>query len=166
MRCESLPVEGHGKVIWKRSRHHSRDKASLQCNSETRWRRIAATLLGVSFGSYRRRCRDVQMRRCGYVPLRRLGDVPLWHCWVFHLRLIWSAVETYWWDVVIMSPWDIVTTYQWDVVETYHWAVLATFHWDVIGCFNWNVPAMSLGRARRRRYDVARMSCCRLGQLW
>ena len=166
MRCENLPVEGHGKVIWKRSRHHSRDKASLQCNSETRWRRIAATLLGFSFGSYRRRCRDVQMRRCGYVPLRRLGDVPLWHCWVFHLRLIWSAVETYWWDVVIMSPWDIVTTYQWDVVETYHWAVLATFHWDVIGCFNWNVPAMSLGRARRRRYDVARMSCCRLGQLW
>ena len=88
MRCENLPGECHDKVIWKRSRHHSRDKASRQCNSETWWRRIAATLLGVSFGSNRRRCRDVQMRRRGYVPLRRLG----WHATV---TLLGVSFETY-----------------------------------------------------------------------
>ena len=52
------------------------------------WRRIAATLLGVSFGSYRRRRRYVLMGRREYVPLRRLGDVPLRRRWVFHMRLI------------------------------------------------------------------------------
>ena len=51
-------------------------------------RRATATLLGFSFGSYRRRRRDVLMGRRGYVPLRRLGDVPLRLRWVFHLRLI------------------------------------------------------------------------------
>ena len=61
---------------------------SQQRNSETWWRRTTATLLGVSFGSYRRRRRDVLMGRRGYVPLRRLGDVPLRRLWVFHLRLI------------------------------------------------------------------------------
>ena len=96
----------------KRSRDRSRDKASRQRNSETWWRRTTATLLGVSFGSYRRRRRDVLMGRRGYVPLRLLGDVPLRRRWVFHLRLIWEVGETYWWDVVIMSPWDVVTTYQ------------------------------------------------------
>ena len=75
---------------------------SRQRNSETWWRHITATLLEVSFGSYRRCCRDVLMGRRGYVPLR--------HLWVFHLRLIWDVVETYWWDVVITSPWDVVTT--------------------------------------------------------
>ena len=88
MRCENLPAGGHGKVIWKRSGDRSRDKASRQRNSETWWRRTTATLLGVSFGSYRRRHRDVLMGRCGYVPLRRPGDVPLRRRWVFHLRLI------------------------------------------------------------------------------
>ena len=103
MRRENLPAGGHDKVIWKRSRDRSRDKASRQRNSETWWRRTTATLLGVSFGSYRRRRRDVLMGRSGYVPLRRLGDVPLRRRWVFHLRLIWDVVETYWWDVIIMS---------------------------------------------------------------
>ena len=80
MRHENLPAGGHDKVIGKRSRDHSRDKASQQRNSETWWRRTTATLLGVSYGSYRRRPRDVLMERRGYVPLRR--------CWVFHLRVI------------------------------------------------------------------------------
>ena len=39
-------------------------------------------LLRVSFGSYRRRRRDVLMGRGGYVPLRRLSDVPLRRHWV------------------------------------------------------------------------------------
>ena len=82
MRLENLPDGGHDKVIWsrERSRDGTRDKASRQRNSETLWRRTTATLLGVSFGSYKRRRRDVLMGRSGYVPLRR-------H-WVFHLRLL------------------------------------------------------------------------------
>ena len=108
------PPDGdHDKVIWKCSRDRSRDKASRQSNSETWWRRTTATLLGVSFGSYRRRRRDVPQERRGYVLLRRLGDVPLRCRCMFHLRLIWDVVKTYWWDVVITSPWGVVTTYQW-----------------------------------------------------
>ena len=61
MRRENLPAEGDDKVIWKRSGDRSRDKASRQRNSETWWRCTAATLLGVSFGSYRRRRRDILM---------------------------------------------------------------------------------------------------------
>ena len=80
MRRENLPVGGHDKVTWERSRNHSRDKASRQRNSETWWRRTTMTLLGVSFASYRRRRRDVLMGHREYVPLRR--------CWVFHLRPI------------------------------------------------------------------------------
>ena len=80
MRRENLPAGGHDKVIWKHSRDRSTDKASRQRNSETWLRRTTATLLGVSFGSYRRRQRDVLMGCRGYVPLRRR--------WVFHLRLI------------------------------------------------------------------------------
>ena len=87
MRRENLPDGGHEKVLWKHSGERSRDKGSRQRNSETWWRRTTATLLGVSFGSYRRRRRDVLMGRRGYVPLGRLGDVPLRRLWVFHLRL-------------------------------------------------------------------------------
>ena len=158
MRHENLQPGDHDKVIWKRSGDHSINKASLQRNSETWWRRITATLLGVSFGSYRKRRRDALMGRHGYVPLIRPGDVPLRRRWVFHLRLIWDVMETYWWDVV--------TTYQKDVVKTYHWDVLATFHWDVVGCFIWDVPATSLRRTKRRRYDVATMSRCWVGKFY
>ena len=107
MRRENLPAGGHDKVIWKRSRDRSRDKASRQRNSETWLRRTTVTLLGVSFGSYRRRCRDVLMGRRGYIPLRRLGDIPLIRGWVFHLRLIWDVVETYWWDVPLRRGHDV-----------------------------------------------------------
>ena len=133
MRLENLPDGGHVKVIWtrERSRDCIGDKSSRQRDPKTWWRRATATLLGVSFGSYRRRRRDVLMGRGGYVPLRRLCDIPLRRHWVFHLRLVWD--------------------------------VLATSHWDVVGCFIWNVPATSLGRTERRRYDVARTSCCWVG---
>ena len=92
MKLENLPDGGHDKVIWKRSRDRSRDKASQQRNSETWWTRTIATLLGVSFGSYRRRRRDVLMGRRGYVPLSRLGGVPLRCRWVFHLTL-WRGTD-------------------------------------------------------------------------
>ena len=63
-------------------------RPSQQRNSETWWRRTTATLLGVSFGTYRRRPRDVVIGRRGYVTLRRLAGVPLRCRWVFHLRLV------------------------------------------------------------------------------
>ena len=162
MKLENLPDGGHDKIIWSRecSRDDTRDKASRQLNSKTWWRRTTATLLGVSFGSYRRQRRDALMGRSGSVPLRRLGDVPLRRRWVFHLTLVWDVVETYWWSIVITYPWDITATYQQDIVKIYHWDVLATFYWDVVRCFIWDVPVTSLGRTKRRRYDVATMSCC------
>ena len=95
MKRESLPDGGHDKVISKRNRDRSRDKASRQCNSDTWWRRTTVTLLGVSFGSYRRCPRYVLMGRRGYVPLRRLGDVPLRQRWVFHLRHTCDVARTY-----------------------------------------------------------------------
>ena len=67
---------------------------SRKRNIETWWRRTTTTLLGVLFGTYRRRHRDVLMGRRGYVPLRRLGNVALRRRWVFHLRLVWDVVET------------------------------------------------------------------------
>ena len=94
---------GHDKITWQRIRDLL-NKESRQRNSETWWRRTTTTLLGVSFGTYR--------RRRGYVPLRRLGDVPARCCWVFHLRLSWDVVKTYWWDVFVTSSWDVVTTFQ------------------------------------------------------
>ena len=79
MRLENLPDGGHDKVILSResSRDGTIDKALRQSTCETWWRRTTAMLLAVSFGSYRRRRRDVLIGRSGYVPLRRLGDVPL-----------------------------------------------------------------------------------------
>ena len=94
MRLENLKDGGHDKVIWSRehSRDGIRDKASRQLNSKTWGRRTTATLLGVSFGSYRRRRRDALMAHGGYVPLRRLGDEPVRRHWVFHLRLVWDVL--------------------------------------------------------------------------
>ena len=47
------------------------------------WKRTAVTLLSVSFGTYRRRRRNVVMERRGYLPLRRRGDVQMrGHCYV------------------------------------------------------------------------------------
>ena len=53
MRRENLP-DG-GQVFWKLSRDRIRDKALQQRNSEMWWKRTPVTLLGVSFGSYKRR---------------------------------------------------------------------------------------------------------------
>ena len=47
------------------------------------WEHTTVTLLGVSFGTYRRRRRNVVMERRGYLPLRRRGDVRMRrHCYV------------------------------------------------------------------------------------
>ena len=79
MRRENLLDGGHNKGIWKRSRDRRRDKVSRQRNSETWWRRTTATLLRVSFGSYKRTCRDVR-----------------------------DVLHMYHWDVLVKYHWDVV----------------------------------------------------------
>ena len=45
--------------------------------------------------------------------------------------------------------------------------VIPTRRREVVGCFIWDVPATSLGRTKRHRYDVATTSCCRVGSfIW
>ena len=173
MRLENLPDGGHVKVIWsrERSRDCTRDKASRQRDSKTWWRRTTATLLGVLFGSYRRRRRDVLMGRGGYVPLRRRGDVlmgrrhyvPMGRHHDISIRRREDVPLRRLGDIPLRHHWVFHLRLVWDVVKTYHWEVLATFHWDVIGCFIWDVPVTSLGRTERRRYAVATTSCCRVG---
>ena len=90
MRPENLPYVGHDKVIWKCSSDGTRDKAPRQSNSEMWWRCTTATLLGVSFGSYKRRRRDVIMGRRGYVH----------------------------WDVLVAYHWDVVWCFIRDLFET------------------------------------------------
>ena len=88
MRLENLPDGGHVKVIWsrERSRDCTRDKVSRQRDSKTWWRRTTTTLLGVSFGSYRKRRRDVLMERGGN-----------------H----WEVLVTYHWGVIGCFIWDL-----------------------------------------------------------
>ena len=87
MRPEKLPDVDYDKVIWKCISGGTRDKASPQSNSEMWWRHTTATLFGVSFGSYKRRRREVIMRRCGYVH------------WDFLVRYHWDAVGCFIWDL-------------------------------------------------------------------
>ena len=54
------------------------------------WRSTTATSLGVSFGTDRRRRRDVLMGRCEYVPLGCLGA----HHWAVVGCFIWDLLET------------------------------------------------------------------------
>ena len=97
MRCGHLPDWAHDKVTWKcRDRHNN---VTPRHGGDVR---TTATLLCVSFGTYRRRHRELVIGRRGYVPLSR-------H-WLFHLRLVWDVKETYWWDVIVTSFEDVVMT--------------------------------------------------------
>ena len=93
MRRENPPDGGHDIVIWKRSRECSRSKASRHSNFKTWWRLTTATIMGVSFGSYSRRRRDVLMRRRVYVPFRPLVT----YHWDAVGYFIWDLFETLWW---------------------------------------------------------------------
>ena len=140
MRLENLPDGGHVKVIWsrERSRDCTRDKASRQRDSKTWWRRTTATLLGVLFGSYRRRSRDVLMGRGGYVPLRRredvplrrLGDVPLRRRWVFHLRRTCDVTGTYR-EMSLRRRHDVLLPGGYVVLKNFS-ETLSLFHWVLI----------------------------------
>ena len=140
MRRENIPAGGHDKVIWKSSRDRIEAR---RCNSQTWWRCTTVTLLDVSFGSYRRRRRDVLMGRRGYVPLKRLGT---YHsdavgCFIWDLfEALWRhTTETSWWRSTEMSlgvsfemylprRWDV----QRDVVTTSPRRLVAG--WDML-CF-------------------------------
>ena len=89
MRGENLPDWAHGKVTWKRSLRPI-NKASQQRNSETWSRYITATLLSVSFGTYRGRCRDI----------------------------LWDVKNMYHRDVLVTYNWDVVGCFIWDLFET------------------------------------------------
>ena len=126
------------------------------------WSRCTTTtLLGVSFGRYRRPRRELLMGRHRYVPLRRLGGVRLRRLWVFPTGcFIWGLFETLWRrtdGTPSFCPLETLsrTLSRHCHVETYHWDGLATFYWDIVGCFIWDVPATSLGRTERSGYDVA-----------
>ena len=143
MRRENLLYD---KVIWKRSRDRCRDKASRQRNSETRWRRTTATLLGVSFETYLRRRGDVLMGRRHYVPmgrhhdipirrredvpLRRLGDVPLRRRWVFHLRRTCDVTGTYR-EMSLRRRHDVLLPGGYVVLKNFS-ETLSLFHWVLI----------------------------------
>ena len=127
------------------------------------WRCTTATLLGVSFGSYRRRPRYILMGRSGYVLLKCLGDVPLRRHWVFHLRLAWDVVETYC-GTSLLRPHEMSSRHtnktSWSrTTET----SLRRSTETSLGVSIWDVPATPLGRTERRHYDVATTSCCRVG---
>ena len=66
-----------------------------------------ATILSVSFGTYRRRRKDVKIERQGYLPLRLLGDVPLRPCWVFHLRCTCHVAVAYR-DTLLRRRYDVL----------------------------------------------------------
>ena len=119
------------------------NKTLAQCNSETWWRRITATLLDVSLGTYRRRRRDVLMARLGYVPLRRLGDVPLRRRLLFHLRFVREVVETYWCYVLlrrchkvpIRSRGDVPLRRLGDFPPRHRWVFHSRRTCDVVGTY-------------------------------
>ena len=100
--------------------------------------------------------RDVLIGGHGNVIQRRGGDLPLRLHWVFHLGFALGVVVRY--------LWDVATTFLCDIVHTYHWNALAMkrrwmFHLrrtcDVVGT--------SLGRTKRRCYDVITTSSCWVG---
>ena len=145
MRLVNLPDGVHVKVIWSRarSRDWTRDKASRQRDSKMWWRRTTATLLGVSFGGYRRLRRDVLMGRGGYLPLRRLGDllterrhyvpmrrhhdIPIRCCKYVSLRRLGDVPLRRHWVFHLRLVWDVVKTYWWDIVIMSPWDVITTY---------------------------------------
>ena len=137
MRYESLPDGGNEKVMWKRSRDRSRDKASRQRNSETWWRRTTATLLGVSFGSYRRRRRDVLNRaswiRTTKTSCWRTTETPLNVSFETYLRLRHYVPLRRRHDILIRRCEDIPLTRLGDVPLRRRWVFDLRRTYDVAG---------------------------------
>ena len=125
------------------------------------WRCTTATILGVSFGTYRRRGTDVLMGRRENVPLRRLGDVPL----------SWDIVECFIWALfersrrrtdktLLLGPletssrrsnktsWRRTTETSWlgDVPSRHRWVFHLRLTCDIAGTYRWTWL--------RRRHDT------------
>ena len=145
---------GHDKVISKRSRDRSRDKALWQRNSETWWRRTTATLLGVSFGSYRRRTNGASWIRATEMSwwrttetllgvsfetyLRRLGDVLIGLRHYVPLRCLH--------DILIRSRKDVPLRRRGNVPLRSRWVLHLRRTCDVAGTYK--------ETSLRRRHDV------------
>ena len=104
----------------------------------------------------------------------------------------WDVVDMYHWDVLMTYQWDVVGCFIWDFSETssrrtdetallcpletlarhsnnMSWIRTAETSWRgfierSFECFIWDVPATSLGRTKRRHYDVFTTSFCRVGK--
>ena len=155
MRHESLPDGGRLKIIWKCSTDRSRDKASRQRNSETSWRRTAVTLLGASFGSYRRRTNgtswirttetswwcttetslgvsfETYLRRCGDVLMGRRYYVLLRRRHDIPIRCREDELLRRLGDVPLRRRWVFHLRRTWDVAGTYRETLLRRPH-DVL----------------------------------
>ena len=134
MRRENLPDGGHEKVIWRRSRDRSRGKASRQRHSETWWRRTTVMLLGVSFGSYRRRRRDV-LNGTSWI---RTTETSWWRTTETSLGILFGTYLRRCRDVLMGRRHCFPLRRCRDIPirprEDIPLRRLATFHWDVVGC--------------------------------
>ena len=99
-------------------------------------------------------------------------------------------MDTYHWDVLVTYHWDVVGCFIWDLFETSRRRTDGTsllrpletslrrsnkMSWrcttqtsrqrftETSFCFIWDVTVTLLELTKRRRYDVATTSCCRLG---
>ena len=92
----------------------------------------------------------------GFVSLRLLGDVPLRRRWFF----IWDLFETSWTrtdGTSLLHPLEISTRRS----NKTSWRRIAGTSWRrFIKKFLGVSFETSLGRSKRRRYDVATTSCC------
>ena len=152
MRHESLPDGGRLKIIWKCSTDRSRDKASRQRNSETSWRRTTVTLLGASFGSYRRRTNgtswirttetswwcttetslgvsfETYLRRRGDVLMGRRYYVPLRRRHDIPIRPCEDVPLRRFGNVQLRRRWVFHLIGTWDVARTYRETSLRRRH--------------------------------------
>ena len=123
--------------IWKGRRNRSRDKASQQRNSETWWRRTTATLLGVSFGSYRRRRRD-ELNGASWIRTTKTScwlttETPLNVSFETYLRLRHYVPLRRRHDILIKRCEDVPLTRLGDVPLRRHWVFDLRHTCDVAG---------------------------------
>ena len=122
------------------------------------WRRTTATLLGVSFRSYRRHRRYING-----TSWIRPTDTSWWRTTEKLLGALFETCLRRRGDVLMGRRCYVLLRRRHDVpIRCRRDNLLETFHRNVVGCFIWDVPATSLGRIDRRHYDVATTSCCQV----
>ena len=131
MRHGNLPDGGHDKIIWKRSRDRCRDKASRQRNFETLWRRTTATLLGVSFGSSRRRRINVLNKRTNGTSCIRTTETSWWRTTETPLGVSFETCLRRRHDILIRRRGDVPLIRLGDVQVTHRWVFYLRCYCDV-----------------------------------